>query len=62
MGSSFRPEKLQLLKKLEKGPFLESRLENMENLVYSITEGWKSWKNIFVTKDLLVVGLLSQLL
>ena len=34
----------------------------MENLVYSITEGWKSWKNIFVTEDLLVVGLLSQLL
>ena len=27
MGSSFRPEKLQLLKKLEKGPFLESRLK-----------------------------------
>ena len=61
MYSSFRPENLELLEKLEKGPVLDLRLENIENHISSLIEDWKSWKSMFFPEEILVIGLLSQL-
>lgn len=61
MYSSFRLENLELLEKLEKGPVLDLRLENIENHISSLIEDWKSWKNMFFPEEILVIGLLSQL-